>query len=452
MTSTLEVGRISKCLDNFKTSMTLPLSLDELRVDIADTMLQMTRLRADLLRIGTLAVQHFVAQTMAEYPTVADAGTRKAAFSPLLTGQSFFVALMVELYRPKGRKKNPVADSVAGANVAKCFEISFGAELQSELSRVKTYLQGHVSRSYIEYIARELSDSIRTHANHYISELMARVTACAPGWATSTEGRAVLSSINSKGQSLTHDPLSLCWLLNAVLPEDARIALFPMSSWKDGYATLSETYLYEGVTRQRGGQEQPFVESYKTLFGAEDQFTENRGQMFKLLFLGGKNNYCRQGAVASSAFELSRYESTIDKLQTTSATDSSYAEAKTSFKNQLQEDLLSHIEPSNSETPPCPKFILTGTLSTDGYQVKIHAYHLRHPKRDKRASPAQASSSSALETYTKPQPSSGKSRISHIPYLRDGIPDASAVLEHFPDLTSFVVTGIDPGVKKTATA
>ncbi|KAF9970538.1 hypothetical protein BGZ75_002259, partial [Mortierella antarctica] len=72
-------------------------------------------------------------------------------------------------------------------------------------------------------------------------------------------------------KSSEHDPISLTWLMNAGLTQDLRISLCPTPGWRDGFVTLSETYLYEALTRPRNSAEEArLVEEYQDLFKPEE--------------------------------------------------------------------------------------------------------------------------------------------------------------------------------------
>ena len=167
-----------------------------------------------------------------------------------------------------------------------------------------------------------------------------------------------MRSINDKtGKSTVHDPVSLTWLMNAALTEDLGISLCPRRGWKGGFVTLSETYLYEAWTRSKNSAEEAqLVEQYQILFkpeegmadsdGEVDIFANHRGQMTRNLFLSGRTNFSRHGAVGNpgdkslpSLFDFSTpaYQEAIAALEGAGGAD--YALSKKRFKELVQLDL-----------------------------------------------------------------------------------------------------------------
>ncbi|KAF9943803.1 hypothetical protein BGZ70_005398, partial [Mortierella alpina] len=145
--------------------------------------------------------------------------------------------------------------------------------------------------------------------------------------------------------------------MNAALTEDLRISLCPRPGWKDGFVTLSETYLYEALTRSRNSAEEAqLVEQYQILFkpeegtadgdGEVDIFADHRGQLTRNLFFSGRSNFARHGAIGNPAdktlpslfdFSTPAYQEALAALEITSGNE--YTQAKKLFKELVQQDL-----------------------------------------------------------------------------------------------------------------
>ena len=123
----------------------------------------------------------------------------------------------------------------------------------------------------------------------------------------------------------------------------------------------------------------------------------------------------------------------LESLEHRDASSATYKNAKDVVKTTIKE----HVLALDGATREC-KYVLTGTLHTDGQQLKIHAHSLVHPWKK-----PEASTSSASPT------SSTRSKMNYLPVA---IPDPEELESEFGDQDSYVVLAIDPGIKKTATA
>ncbi|KAF9344235.1 hypothetical protein BGX26_004623 [Mortierella sp. AD094] len=103
------------------------------------------------------------------------------------------------------------------------------------------------------------------------------------------------------------------------------------------------------------------------------------------------------------------------------------------------------------------KYVLAGTLLTDGLQLKVHAYSLVQPKKTKDdetvSDDTQSSSSSSASTSQLTlKGTSACNTKSKMEYLTKAIPDIEALKEQMGNQEIHVVLAIDPGIKSTATA
>ncbi|KAG0329838.1 hypothetical protein BGZ99_000067 [Dissophora globulifera] len=260
--------------------------------------------------------------------------------------------------------------------------------------------------SYIlEQVGQMLGDMIRCYIRAFVSELKKRVAIWSPEWAKSQEGSAFLETIGDNGLSPLHDPLSVFWVLNTTLPTSKRcrgslrFAYLPMLGYKDKVCVISESQLLQAILRPISGK-------------------ETRGKVVKL------------------------FGSTKD------ASSSTYKQAKVNVKAAIKNHILNSGGCARSR-----KYVLADTLHTDGYQLKIHAYSLAHPKKK-----AETSGNHSAETSTSTNrleaasASSTSSTRSKMKYLKEAIPNLETLQKEFGDQDSHVIFAIYPGIKNTATA
>ncbi|KAF9943804.1 hypothetical protein BGZ70_005399, partial [Mortierella alpina] len=142
-TVTMNVGTIRACLQGALPKCVDAASADLLTAmtrDITSTMAGMAKLSSDLSVLATLALEHHIATVMAQHPSVHDAEARNAAFMPLCKGQSFFPALVKQIYRPTtGYGKLETADARAGKDAARTFLSRFEIDLVAPLANAPTF-------------------------------------------------------------------------------------------------------------------------------------------------------------------------------------------------------------------------------------------------------------------------------------------------------------------------
>ncbi|KAF8939851.1 hypothetical protein BGZ58_008583 [Dissophora ornata] len=99
------------------------------------------------------------------------------------------------------------------------------------------------------------------------------------------------------------------------------------------------------------------------------------------------------------------------------------------------------------------RYVVTGTLLTDGHQLKIHTYSLVHPKKkneDKGVVSDDGIQSSA-SCSTNPPRSMNHSTKFKMKCQPAAAPNPKALKKEFDDQESHVVLAIDPGINNTAT-
>lgn len=234
-----------------------------------------------------------------------------------------------------------------------------------------------------------------------------------------------------------------------------------MPAYKDNYCVISEMHLLEAILRTGydPATRAKLVEVFGTRQAALVMSQSHPGELFRRLFFHGKKtNYDRHACVAYPSNKSLPYlldleslpcQDKLQLLETEEASSSAYKQAKEDVKSAIKQRVL-----ALDSTTRTGKYALTGTLHTDGYQVKIHAYSLLHPwKASVDSSQAVAACPTVPLTSTNRQgAASYSSTKSKMQYLSAAIPNFKALRQVFGDQDSHVVLAIDPGIKSTATA
>ncbi|KAF9151210.1 hypothetical protein DFQ26_001331, partial [Actinomortierella ambigua] len=153
--------------------------VESLRLDIQGAFQGLARARADLLWLGTLAVQYHVLQVFVRHSSLSmeHAQLRREEFEPLLHNQSYFAAVVKELYHPTSKNHgNLKGDGLKGTAAARAFTEQFGVHFENAFERVTSCLDGLVPKVFLEAIGKELQDTQRHHWSKFISELKHRVS------------------------------------------------------------------------------------------------------------------------------------------------------------------------------------------------------------------------------------------------------------------------------------
>ncbi|KAG9323437.1 hypothetical protein KVV02_008837 [Mortierella alpina] len=205
------------------------------------------------------------------------------------------------------------------------------------------------------------------------------------------EGGAVLSTIDmKKGRSATHDQVSLFYILNSHLPPSHQMSFMPESGFADQYVSITERHFMEAWCAQedvkdrcRPGQLQE----------ALAHLSNHPGDLFFQLSMG-KQNYTKHTTLVASDTECeATYDRALwiphgemqERLQeiTEQMTDrDQHKEARELLKDLYREHIPGPTVYKelidNDET--CSKYVLTGTICTNGYDLQVLAYSLVTPK------------------------------------------------------------------------
>lgn len=256
-----------------------------------------------------------------------------------------------------------------------------------------------------------------------------------PAWASSDCGKGLLNSIDDKGKSDKHDRLSMHLIMNLMLPAAAQIKALPEVGFGDGFFSLTERQLvacllkdYKLTNKRRSGESEQDKQAriLHRVFGAKKLAVTNTqdevGRLSFYLFLNGQNTSYRRGAnvlwanedlntSSSSSLTSSSHgspcalqalclwsrmlleQNVVVQIQEVSArlddmaaSDSRYQatkdELRTTVRNGLQsperyQRQIDDADPSFKRH----KYVLSGDLSTNGYDLRVMAYKLTEKKR-----------------------------------------------------------------------
>ncbi|KAF9430362.1 hypothetical protein BGZ94_007185 [Podila epigama] len=461
-------------------------TINRLRLDIQQTLQGLAGVQKDLIWLGTLAIQRYVLSTFALYDSLSTAHARRRQdlFRPLLHNQSFFGAVVSELYHPTEDSSRFKADSRVGRNAARAFRVEFRAEFADVFTCVSAWLDGSIPNTFILFVGKQLEYTHRNHWSKFISELKQRALA-ANNAVNHPSFAAMLDSINDSGKSAVHDPISISWFIHAILAKDNRSSLFPLPGYGDGSTDITEGYLLQTLTRARMDQASKCLPVlYRHLF-PQDDVQKRRGNMFmKLFYTGSGTNYNRQTVAIDS--KLEPYASLITSVENQpKGSDARKAARKALADSTRASLLLSPVKSSKGKSKANQpqstgrkKYVMRGSISTDGYQLNVHTIHLGHSRRDPTTSEGQISGTAATSaTPSSMAPataaassSSSSSRVlrsSSSRVLRSSSSTSSSssirrrpgcsgrhrpedVQREFGNQDSWVVTSLDPGTRQTA--
>ncbi|KAG0304984.1 hypothetical protein BGZ98_004744 [Dissophora globulifera] len=405
----------------------------EVQQHIRSTLQDIAKLNTDLVRSGCMAILNYINTVISGHPSIS-AGSNDIE---IRRGQLEFIA-----YDKHGFFKTLVKALYYGEDIRGTGP-SFGAAIKTAVSfgdipgneglkkRISKYLNSAAPSHILEQIGQTLSDMVRCHVRAFVSELKKRAEIWSSEWARSRDGSAFLSTLDDSGISSVHDPISTFWILNTALPSSKRFEYLPMPAYKDNYCVVSEMQLLDTILRM--------------------------GHDKSMRGLRAKTNYDRHACVANPSnkslphlldLELLPCQDNLLSLETEEASSLVYKQAKEGVKSAIKQHVL-----ALDGTTRAGKYVLTGTLLTDGYQVKMHAYSLVHPWRaseDRRQGSA-ACLTIPLTSTNRPGAASSRTK-SKMRYLSTVISTPEALRQAFGDQDGHVVLAIDPGIKNTATA
>lgn len=446
-----------------------------LRRIILKTIQDMVRIGTDVIIIAQNAIAHYIALVTLTYPTLSqqDIDARKADLQLLsvLTTKNVFGYILQDIFQwhhqgpTQGR-----ARSTTARETLLCDRIltEYNQALQSQNLNIPD-VRGYVRQGlgpFLQLAALTFADQFQGHYYRNISELVARLENHNPEWCSSHEGQSVLTTIastgNREGTSTVHDQISLFWILNTHLPASQQMTFIPESGFKDRFFNITERMTVTALMSNAPRQHKPFIEE---IFGTSQDracshTVRHRGDLFYNLFFHRGFSYFRNTYLmnpeSADSQPYFRHDSKEALLNLTDGEQSEMEEIFSGVTNPTNEQkswvarmirrqlyppemhkemidnpLGGNFPDNHSGNSRLRRYVLTGTLVTNGYELKILAYSLTKKRPPKILLPN--------TTHSKL-----KSILTELSTDRQ-------VDTKLPN-TDYIVAGIDPGIRSTATA
>jgi len=456
----LNCGTIAKRLrESVLRNFNAPLDQQSALPKLLHKVLQeMVRIATELTRYAQLAVELHIAHVMDAYPSMqqADIDHRARSLEPYggYKGAGFFKNLLYDIFTLRetasrsGRKRSDTPTNRIVAEVAQHLEDALTAAgitfppLNGFLSTGLTHLFDHAGA--------RLCDQIQTHYVRNISELHARLRRVNPAWCHG-DGRAIISSIDAKkGTSSTMDQMSLFWVLNSNLPVAQQMKFFPESGFTDSHFFITELMILDAIYGLKGETDKAMVGLIRDVYGntmtaATDYVANYPGQLVYCLFFDRTLGYHRNTTFAAQDprlhhllvphfLELGDQQGQYNTLVSALRHDPRSKPAKYALQDFIKRKLKTPEDQKRAVDIGATKLkhVLTGTICTNGHEIKALAYSLLKHKPP-----------------TKHVANTTRQKLLDI---RQELASVEQIQHEFPDQSEFRVTGIDPGICNTATA
>ena len=425
---------------------------DEARKEIEQVIQEMVRIGTELTRCAQQALSLYIAKTTADFPTLEgnDIANRKEGLRHVgyFSDTAFFGNLLQDLFswHDKSRGGRPRKNTPANDCIKDILDVYRGF-LQEANSNVP-YLKNTIKTGlglFLQQVGVRFGDTLQIHFKCNISELRERVREHNGDWVMSDEGRLILASINDQGVSDMHDPISLFWILNSHLPTSKQIVFLPEGGFTDNFFTITEDTLLMALLRQESKA------WLKTEFGSQEEArrhaAEHPGDLMYRLFFTKRLSYIRGSSLINpganlpsrlALFDLegnskSVYDDHITNMHDADSTI--YPAAKKAFQEYINKQLTDPMEQKLAidQGAAWRKYVLTGSISTNGHELKVLAHSLT------RAAPSPSA---------RKRPNTTRAKLNDV---KTTLATKDDVKKVFQDQSSYIVVGIDPGVKSTAT-
>ncbi|KAF9349653.1 hypothetical protein BGX34_001675 [Mortierella sp. NVP85] len=425
---------------------------------VISTIREMVYIGTEATRMIFQAIACYVAKIMTDYPTTeeADSNERKEAFRQFdfFENNAFFANLMTDLFcwhDQSKRRGKPRADTPANrcvSDIINHYRTILDAAGKA-VPLLKRQLGGGLG-AFFQQTGQRIADVVQSHYRKSNLELVNRVKQFNEEWFFG-DGSSIVDGVDKeKGTSDTYGQVSLFWLLNSRLPPEKQLKWFPESDFTDQSFVISERALLDALL---AGRSDDIVK--KTFGSLSDDVSEHPGDVAFKLFLCEQVDYAKTVCVvnptipADAEFEqrgilplLNQTEQEFTDQVEAMENGSDAAGAKATFKAYLNTHLEDPSEykvkiASREQEIACRRNVISGSFSTNGHELQVLAYSITEPK-------------------PRPRP---KSLLGRTNQTRAKLPDVKEVLmtseqveSQDLDPESYVIVGIDPGVRKTATA
>ncbi|KAF9954718.1 hypothetical protein BGZ72_004326 [Mortierella alpina] len=436
--------------------------------EVRFTLNELARLGTNLTWALYQALSLYVSAAFIPYPTMSDHDRdhRKVLLEPIAYSNSYrpFEWFLSKLVLGESKR----GEDVAGQGMYSIFRdavqtatnksLSEALELESPIKSCLT--------DFIKAIAVRVQDAFQAHHFRNVSELKKRLVAGNGPFASSAEGIAFLQSIGDDGKSTTFDPISVFWILNVNLPRGQRMAFSPEAGYTDQHFHFTERMLLEVLLRTRGatatevgdgadryGQGTPvhIRSDLAQVCGVPENHlrdlpSRHPGHLISCLFMHRRMEYKKKvcfidpiglepSLLPQRQETMAEYQIHRNVLETYDTTDPLYAATRKGpmVAGRATDGLFAAFlrttigTPGNLQFQPTYPYVLTGTITSNGYEIKPLAYDIR-----KREAPP-AKFKRALNT------------LPTVPYVSANDWNEASMYEP-------VVVGIDPGLRSPATA
>jgi 5'-3' exonuclease len=460
MTMSMDCGTLSRRLyDGLRTNYSHLSTEQQAKLSnaIATTIKEMVYIGTETTRMILQAIACYLAKIMTENPTTRkeDTDERKRLFRQFdyFENNAFFSNMMTDLFcwhDQSKRRGRPRADSSANRCASEildnyCAILGVAGKSVPDLKR---RLHGGLG-AFFQLTGQRIADIVQSHYRRNNLELLRRVKQFNEEWYFG-EGRTIVEDVDrEKGTSTMYGQVSLFWLLNSRLPPSKQLKYFPESDFTDQHFVITERALLDALLAGRKD-----LDIVKETFSGSHEVSDQPGDLVFKLFLSGQVDYAKTVCVvnptvpANADFEqrgmlplLNQTESEFEEQLDTFENASNLRDAKETFKNYLDKHLEDPREykakiDSGDRGIACRKNVLSGSISTNGHDLQVLAYSITNPK----PKPGPAKKVANNKTRSK------------LPDVKEVLktPDQVQCLDLDPD--AYVVVGIDPGVRNTATA
>jgi hypothetical protein len=233
----------------------------------------------------------------------------------------------------------------------------------------------------------------------------------------------VLSGIDDKGKSNDHDPISLFWILNSHLPVEKQMVFIPESGFTDQFFTITEESLLTALLRPQDDPKD-FLLEYGTLTDAKKHAAEHRGDLIYRLFFSKSLSYDSRVSLINPDSDIPPGHSMWDFEGEDNESDGDEGNHFASGSKSDVKNAFQNVVRAVNDGTIRRKYVLTGSFSTNGYELHVNASNLfrEAPKPSKK-------------------PNTTRSKLDYVLTM----PPSGSDQAH-------IIVGIDPGIKSTATA
>ena len=452
-------------------------TLIRIRKLLLDVIQEMVRIGTEVTRLAQQAIACYIAETTHNHPSLTrqDIKARKDALDQFggFHNNAFFANLFQDIFNWHNtdiRQGRPRAENARETIICRNVIAAYRRKLREggprcNVPNLRTYLKGGLS-TFFQNIGPRLGDQIQTHFLRYTSELLYRLQNHNRAWYSSPEGQGVINTINNDGKSTVHDQASLFWILNSHLPSAHQLAFLPESGFCDQFFHISEQVFLDTLLSKASDGDKAAILGMLggTPKAAKQHITDHAGNLFFNLFFHPGLDYFRNTVLVnpdtddkknfrhtakrkllmlrpSEKMEFERLVKDLKAKPATATQNKSKEQLQEFLKDRLKtpeenkvvidESFVGHNKAIRMKRNNC-RYVLTGTMVTNGYELKLLAYSLTKPKPVSHAIP------NTIRNKLKD--------------ILTELSDEGQVEYLFPNQDRYVVAGIDPGIHNTATA